>query len=47
MFGIPNLEAVAQPAAVAHRATNKYELKNDEFVKLQPKKQADDSKDNN
>jgi len=47
MFGIPNLEAVAQPAAVAHRATNKYELKNGEFVKLEPKKQAGDSKDNN
>jgi len=47
MFGIPGLEAIAQPAGVAHKATNKYELKGNEFVKLGPKKQAGDSKDNN
>ena len=47
MFGIPGLEAIAQPAGVAHKATNKYELKNEEFVKLLPKKKDDDSKNNN
>lgn len=58
MFGIPGLEAIAQPAGLAHKATNKYELKsektpegeeskNQEFVKLLPKKKDNDSKNNN
>jgi len=47
MFGIPGLEAIAQPAGVAHKTTNKYELKGDEFVKLGLKKQDGNSKDNN
>ena len=47
MFGIPGLEAIAQPAGVAHKATNKYELKGEKFVKLSPKEKLDDSKNNN
>jgi hypothetical protein len=47
MFGIPGLEAIAQPAGVAHKATNKYELKGEKFVKLISKKKDDDSKNNN
>ena len=52
MFDIPGLEAIAQPAGVAHKATNKYELKTSEsegtrFVKLKPKKEGGDSKNNN
>jgi hypothetical protein len=47
MFGIPGLEAIAQPAGVAHKATNKYELKGEKFVKLLPKEKLDDSKNNN
>ena len=34
MFGIPSLEAIAQPGAIAHSASNIYELKKDEFVKI-------------
>lgn len=34
MFGIPGLEAIAQPGAIAHSASNIYELKKDKFVKI-------------
>ncbi len=58
MFGIPGLEAIAQPAGIAHKIKNKYELKsektpegeeskNKEFVKLLPRREDDDSKNNN
>lgn len=34
MFSIPGLEAIAQPGAIAHSASNIYELKKDKFVKI-------------
>jgi len=37
MFGIPKLEAIAQPAGVAHKSSNIYELKGDKFVQIKEK----------
>ena len=34
MFGIPDNEAIARTKAVSYRASNVYELKNGEFIKV-------------
>jgi len=38
MFGIPKLETIAQPAGVAHKSSNIYELKGDKFVQIKEPK---------